>query len=118
MQNGGPADTGATPTRIGGDRAQGLGGGPEQNVEHGPPVVECDRCDLARQGEYDVETGNGQDVAFAGFHPLVGRSALTCWAVPVPAGVVSRMLTSTPIAQVQMAAECGGATRLNGGHDL
>ena len=118
MQNSGTADTGAAPARIGGDRAERLGGGPEQNVEHRSPVVECDSCNLARQGEDDVKAGHGQDVVRAGFHPLVGRGSLTCWTVPVPAGVVSRMLTSAPVAQVQMAPEGGGAARLDGGHDL
>ena len=118
MQHSGTADTGAVPARIGGDRAERFGGGPEQNVEHDLPVVERDSGNLAGQGEDDVEGGNRQDVTCAGFHPLPGSGSLTCRTVSVPAGVVSRMLTSAPVAEVQMATECGSAARLHGDHDL
>lgn len=118
MQHSGTTDTGAASARIGGDGAERLGGSPEQNVEHRLPVVERDSGNLAGQGEDDVEGGNRQDVPRAGFHPLPGSGSLTCRTVSVPAGVVSRMFTSAPVAQVQMATECGSAARLNGGHEL
>ena len=58
MEDGGEADAGAQMLRVGGDRGQRLGGGPEQEVVDGGLVLERDRADRSRQGEDDVIIGD------------------------------------------------------------
>jgi hypothetical protein len=73
MQNGDEADLGAQVLRIGGDRAQCLGGGVKQDVvDHGLVLVR-DRGDLFGQREDHVEVLHGKEVGLAIFQPLRAR---------------------------------------------
>ena len=65
VQHGGEADARAEMLRVGGDRGEGLRGGPEQEVVDGGLVVERDRADRRRQGEDDVVVGNRQEFDLA-----------------------------------------------------
>ena len=72
MQHGGEADAGAEMLRVGGDRGQRLGGGPEQKIVDRSLVVERDGADRSRQGEDDVIIGNRQNLRFTVFN-LIGE---------------------------------------------
>ena len=82
------ADARAEMLRVGGDRGQRLGGGPEQEVVDGRLVLEGDVADLGRQGEDDVIVGNRQQLRLAVCEPSSRRRRLALRAVPVAAGVV------------------------------
>ena len=62
VQHGDEADLGAQVLGIGGDRAQGLGGGAEQDVVDDGLVLVGDRRDLLRHGEDDVEVLDRQEL--------------------------------------------------------
>ena len=50
VEDGGEADARAQMLRVGGDRDEGLGGDPEQEVVDGGLVLERDGADRSRQG--------------------------------------------------------------------
>ena len=81
VQHGGEADARAEMFRVGGDRDQRLGGGPEQEVVDGGLVLERDRADRRRQGEDDVIIGDRQEFGLALGEPLPRRRALALRAV-------------------------------------
>ena len=117
MEDGGEADARAQMPRVGGDRRQRLGGGPEQEVVDGRLVLERDRADCRRQGEDDVVVGNRQEFGLALGEPLARRRALTLRAVPVAAGVVGDAFVRAVLAALDVAAERGAATGLDRGHN-
>ena len=86
VQHGGEADARAQMLRVGGDRGQRLGGGPEQEVVDGGLVLERDRADRRRQGEDDVVVGNRQQLRLAVFEPLPRRGRLALRAMAIAAG--------------------------------
>ena len=118
VQYGGQADARAEMLRVGGDRGQRLGGGPEQEVVDGGLVLERDRADRRRQGEDDVIVGNRQELRLAVFEPLPRRRALALRAVAVAAGVVGDAFVRAVLAALDVSAERGGATGLDRRHDL
>ncbi len=65
-----------------------------------------------------MEVGHRQDVPGALLAPEVGGETLAGGAVAVAAGVEERMLAPAALAGVHVAAEHGGAARLDGAHDL
>ena len=77
-----------------------------------------DGRNLRRQGEDDVEVGHRQDVVRPRLAPSVGGHPLAGRAVPVAARVVERVLAPAADTGVHVAAEQGGAARLDVGHDL
>ena len=117
VQHGGEADARAQMLRVGGDRGQRLGGGPEQEVVDGGLVLERDGADRGRQGEDDVIVGNRQQLGLALGEPLPRRRALALRAVAVAAGIVGDALVRAVLAALDVAAERGCATGLDRRHD-
>ncbi len=109
VEDGGEADARAEMLRIGGDRGQRLGGGPEQEVVDGGLVLERDGADRSRQGEDDVVVGNRQKLRLAFGQPLSCRRALTLRAVAVAAGLVGDAFVRNPRSarRVRRARRCG-----------
>ena len=109
VQHGGEADARAQMLRVGGDRGQRLGGGPEQEVVDGGLVLERDGADRRRQGEDDVVVGNRQELGLAVFEPLPRRRALALRAMAVAAGIVGdRVRARSPRSarRVRRARRC------------
>jgi hypothetical protein len=86
VKHGGEADARAEMLRVGGDRGQRLGGGPEQEVVDGCLVLERDGADRGWQGEDDVIVGNRQELRLAVFEPSPRGGRLALRAVTIPAG--------------------------------
>ena len=84
MQHRDRTDLGAEVTWVGGDVAQCLGRGSEQDAVDDLLVVEGDLGDLCGHGEDDVEVGHRQQFGLARFQPFGARQALTFWAMPIP----------------------------------
>jgi hypothetical protein len=55
MQHGEEPDLGPEVLRVGGDPAERLGGGVEEEMVHDPLVLQGDRAESVRHGEDDVE---------------------------------------------------------------
>ena len=105
VQHRGEADLDAEPLRVGCDRQQRLGRGPEQQIVDHRLVLEGDGPDPRRQREHHVEIGHLQQLGLPRLQPLAGLAALTLRAVPVAATAVSdrrvparRVLTTRNVA--------------------
>ena len=89
VQHGGSAGPGAEARGIGADGAQGLGGGPEEDVEDRPAVLQRDPGDRPGQREDDMEVRDRQDAAGLPVHPPArGGPTATCLAVLVNKPIV------------------------------
>ena len=69
VEHGEKAELGAEMLGIGGDRAQGLGGGVKQDPVDRPLFCMGDGGDLFRHGKDHVEIGRGQEFGSAGLQP-------------------------------------------------
>ena len=117
VQHGDRADLGAEVARVGGDAAQRLGRGAEQDGVDHRLVVERDLGDRRRQGEDDVEVGHRQQLGLARLQPLGARQALALRAVPVAAGVVGAADQAAVGAVLDMPAERRRPAGLDRRHD-
>lgn len=93
MQHGEEADLGAEVPRVGGDRAERLGGGGE----------------LCGQREDEVKVRAGEKLRVTRFDPLGTGKRLALRAMPVAATVVADAPVSARIAGLDVPAECGAA---------
>jgi len=114
VQNGDDAGGAAEMTGVGGEGAQGRGGGLEQEVVGQAAVVQGDRVEVVRQSEDDVEVGDGKGLGTACGEPALGVGGLALGAVAVAAGVVGDADGAAAVAGVGAAAEGGGAAEGNG----
>ena len=83
VQHQGRADPGTQVLRIGGDRAQRLGGDIEQQTIDDLLVGVGDGADRRRQGEHHVVIRHGQEVRLPCFEPALRGAALALGAMPV-----------------------------------
>ena len=118
VQHQGRADAGTQVLRIGGDRAQRLGGDVEQKSINDLLVGVGDGADRRWQGEHHVVIRHGQKIRLARFEPALGGAALALRAVPVAARVVGDLRFGARRAAQRMAAEREAAALLDGRHDL
>ena len=118
VQHGGSAGPGAEARGIGADGAQGLGGGPEEDVEDNPAVLQRDPGDRPRQREDDMEVRDRQDAAGLPVHPLARCGALAGRAMAVAAGLPDGMHVAAAGAPVRGTAERRRPAALDAVHDL
>jgi hypothetical protein len=102
---------------IGGNRAQGLSGGPEQNAVDEFLILISNGCDLFRNGEYDMKILAVEEFGLPFLDPLGASQRLTFWAVTIAAGAVTDTLVAALIALLEMSAEGRGPAYLDGSHD-
>ena len=88
VQHQGRADPGTQVLRIGGDRAQRLGGDVEQKSINDLLVGVGDGADRRWQGEHHVVIRHRQKIRLACFEPALRGAALALRAVPVAARVI------------------------------
>ena len=117
MEDGEPADGGAEVPGVGGDLAQGAGGGAEEQVVEPAAVLQGDRRDLGGEREDDVEVLRVQQLAAPGGEPGVAGRGLALGAVPVAAGAVADAAVPAAVALLDLAPEGGRAAQLDGAHD-
>src|SRR5215472_4038133 len=102
---------------IGGDGAQGLGGGAEQNAVDHSLVLVSDRGNLFRHRKDHVEVLGIQKFGAAFLEPFRAGERLTFGTVSIRARVVSIALMATPVTPFEMTAKNSGATDLDRRHD-
>lgn len=85
-----------------------LRGRPEEQVIHHSPVLPDDRIERVRQGEHDVNIGNGQKQLFLPLEPFHRLMPLAIGTMPVPAGSGHEMLPPAILAAVTVAAQLRG----------
>ncbi len=109
VQHGGSAGPGAEARGIGADGAQGLGGGPEEDVEDRPAVL---------QREDDMEVRDRQDAVGLPVHPPGRGGPLAGRAMAVAAGLPDGMHVAAAGAPARDAAERRRPAALDAVHDL
>jgi hypothetical protein len=67
---------------------QGFRTGAEQEVIENPLVLQRQWGELVREGEDNVDIGNGQKFTLPSHDPLVASAALTLWAMAIATAVV------------------------------
>src|SRR3984885_15839974 len=104
--------------RIGGDGAQRLRRGAEQDViDHGL-VLKRDDLDLRRHGEHDVIVRHVEQFRLTVFQPTGPRETLALRTVAVSARVEGDALMTAIAALLDVTAKRGGAAALDGGHRM
>ena len=117
MEHGENAEVGTEMARIGGEFAQRLGRGPKQDGVNARLVLEGDPGDRGRQGENDMEIGNGQEFGFSLAQPSLAGRPLTFGTVPIAAGVVGDADRAAIVTLFDMTAKRRRAARRDGAHD-
>src|SRR6516162_283184 len=120
MQDCGDADLGAEVLGVGGNGQHGVGGSLEQETVDLCLVLVSNGSNLGWEREDDVKVGDLQQLGLALLHPCKCLTALTLWAVAVPATAVRDYGVGALVvlAARDIAAECRGAAGLDGTHHL
>ena len=116
VEDGEEADLGAEVARVGGDRAERVGDGPEEQTVDDGLVLRGDLGDGRGHGEDDVEVLGGQQVRAAPFKPLGARQRLAGRTVAVAARVVPDAPMAAAVTLLDVTAERGGAALHDGRH--
>ena len=101
MEDGEEANLSAQMLGIGGDGAQGLSGGPEQNAVDPFLVLVSDRGNLFRQRKDHMEVLGIQKFRAAFLEPFRSGERLTFWTVSISARVISIALMATPVTPLR-----------------
>ena len=115
MEDAEEADSSAEALRIACDLDQRGGAGFEQQVVDDSLVLQSERRQFVRQREHDVRIWRGQQLLSSGIHPAVPGIGLAARAMPVSARVIGDGPVTAGRAFIEMSAEGGCATALNGG---
>ena len=116
VEDGEEADLGAEVARVGGNRAECLGDGSEEETVDDGLVLGGDLGDRRGHGEDDVEVLGGQQVLPSPFEPRGAGQRLTGRTVAVAAGVVPDAPMAAVVTLLDVAAEGGGSALLDGRH--
>jgi hypothetical protein len=112
VQKSEASDLGAEMLRVSGERQEGLGSGAKQDPVDGAAILECQRGELVRKRENDVEVLDVEHLLLTGLKPRGTCSALTLRAMPVTAGVVDADDVATAVAHLGVTTE-GGSPALD-----
>src|SRR5438132_8310886 len=102
MEDGEETDFRAEVFRIGGDGAQGLGGGAEENAVDDGLVLEGDVGNLFRYCKDDMEVRAVEKLGFALEDPVGAGQRLALGTVTIRAGVVTGPLEAAMITLFEM----------------
>ena len=116
VEDGEEADLGAEVAWVGSDRAERLGGGPEEETVDDGLVLGGDLGDRRGHGEDDVEVLGGQQVRSAPFEPGGASQRLTGRTVAIATRVVPDAPMTAVVTLLDVAAEGGGTALLDGRH--
>jgi len=114
MEHAEETDLGSQVAWIASDLKQSLSTGVKEKVVDQPFILQCERSQFPRQGEYNVHVAGRQQLPFPRMEPAQARIALTLGAVPVSARVVRDDGMSAVRALIAMSAQRGGAAARDG----
>lgn len=117
MKHGEKSDVGAEMFGIGRNAPEGLGGGAKEGVVNDLLILSGNGGNAVGQGENHMEIGNRQKLGLMPLQPLSFSERLTLRAVTVAARVVADPAMATVVALIDVAAENGRSTHLDGMHD-
>ena len=115
VEDGQEADPGSQVSFLGRDIEQGPGHRLEEEVVDDPRVLEGQRRKDLREGEYDVNVGDREQLAPLRLHPLCSLPALTLRAVAVAARAVRYTPLTAAIACLHMPPQRRRPTSDEGG---
>ena len=116
VQHGEETDFRSQILRIGRNRLESFGGGPEENSIDHFLVMVGQGGDLCRNRKDDVIVRAIQQLSLPILDPLRSSQTLAFGAMTIPAAVKAVAFLVTLVATLQMAAQCSGAAHLDGGH--
>ncbi|MBB4276686.1 hypothetical protein GGE12_004483 [Rhizobium mongolense] len=117
VQYGEEADLGAEMLGVGGDGAQRLGGGAEEQAVDERLVLVSDGGDGLRQCEDDVKVLCVEQLGATILQPLRTGQRLTARTMPVAAAVEGDAPVAALIARFDVSTERSGAAQLDRRHD-
>ena len=117
MQYCDKADLSAKMLGIGGNGAQRLGGGLEQDVVDHSLVLKRDGCDFLWDSEDHVEVLDRKKFSLTILKPLVTRERLALWAMAIAAAVIGDAVVAAGVTLLHMTAQSDGTALLDGAHD-
>src|SRR5262249_60355898 len=97
---------------------KGFRTGAEQKIVEDLLVLQDQWRQATGQGEHDMGVGRRKNFSLTRGDPPFPSGGLTLRAVPIPAAIEGDGATPAAGALVEMAAECGGKTPLNGSAHL
>ena len=113
VQDRGDSDRAAEVPRIAAEGEQRVRGrAEEQRVDHAR-IALCERIEVVRQRENDMEVGNREQIGPSSREPPLFRQCLTLRAMAIATGVVGDPYGAAPVTRLPMPAECGGAAGLD-----
>jgi hypothetical protein len=116
VQNSDQAQLSTDETRVTGQVLSGLCRGAEEQVVAEPLVAAGECSQFGRQGEGEQEVGDGQEQVALRLQPFLRVTVLTLGAVAVAAGMVQVARLAAVGALVDLSAQGGCATLLDGPH--
>jgi len=116
MEDGEETNFGAQMLGIGGDSAQGLGSGAEQNAVDHFLILVGDGGNLFRQRKDHMEVLGREKFGAPILEPFSAGKRLAFWAMAIRAGVIRVALMAAPVALFEMTTKNGGAAGLDRRH--
>jgi hypothetical protein len=116
VEDGGESEVGTQTVRVAAELEECLGSRLEEEAEDELSVVEGQPPQLFGKGEDDVEIVGGENALHLVVQPNGLAKVLALRAVSVSTGVVGRALEEAAVAHIDMAAQGGGTTGLDGAH--
>jgi hypothetical protein len=117
VQDGEEADLGPEVLGIGGDGAQGLGCGAEEEAVDPSFVLGGEGGDRVGHGEDDVEVRGVEELGLTVLDPFRPGERLAAGAMAIGARVIPDAGVLAVIAPLDVAAEGGGPAGLDRAHD-
>ena len=114
MQHTEKADLCAEVSRVTSDFEQGFCAGAQQQAVDELFVLERQACQLRRQCKDHMHVARREQLFSSRCDPAIACRGLTLWAVAVATAIVGDGAMPAAGAFVEMTAQCGGTTPLNG----
>ena len=114
VEDRGDPDRATEVSRVSTEREQRVGGGAEEQRVNDARIALCERVQIVRQGEDDVEVRNGQQVGAPRREPPLGGERLTLRTMPIATRVVDDPHGAAAVTRLPTAAERGGAADCDG----
>jgi len=110
------AEVAAEMAGIAPEGGQGVGDGVEEQRVEDAGIALGERVERVRQGKDQMEVLDGQQFGAASIEPPCLGERLALGTVAIAAGIVADLDDAAGVTRVPMAAEGGGAARLDGVH--
>jgi hypothetical protein len=117
VKHGKKADLCTKVLGVSSDRAERLGGGPEENVVNDSLVLQGNGGDAVGYRKNNMVVPDGQEFCLSFLQPFSFGKRLAFGAVTVAAGIVRYPAMAAPVTLIYVSAQCCSPAELDGTHD-